>query len=121
MRDALIAALATTPLAWIEGLDKTKAAAVAFIAVFLMGAGAASLFGEFAGHEGRIQILEAWREEHTEDVVGPRLRQIDAIQQRQDEDQRRLGRIEVLLACIYYEIDACPDPAPNPPPSRRNP
>lgn len=119
MREQLAHAIAFTPGVWFAKLSPTQAAIVALIIAFLAGGGAYGFFGEFAGHETRIRSLEAWRVIHEDTVTAPRLRQLDAMQSTQDTNLQRLMRIETLLSCIYYEIDRCPDPAPNPPPSGR--
>lgn len=118
MREQLALALLTIPDV-LGRIDKTRGVALLFAAVFLAGVGSMATMGEFAGHEARIHGLESWVVTHEDSVTAPRLRQIDALDATQRQNVGRLMRIETLLSCIYYEIERCPDPAPNPPPTGR--
>lgn len=119
MRDSLAVFAAGLLASQFNLLDKLagwKGGLALLVMTFFAGVGAMATVGEFASHELRIGTLEQWQEAHDDTITGPRVRQIESLQGRQDILVSRLDRIEVLLSCLYYEIQACPG-VPNPPPS----
>jgi len=98
-------------------LSGWKGGFTVIVLVFLAGFGASSAIGEFGSHEIRITGLEEWRDLHEDTVTFPRALALARLQSEQSRVSDRLRRIEVLVSCMYYEIERCPDPAPNPPPS----
>lgn len=84
------------------------------VLAFLAGGGVRDALDDYIGQAPRIAALEQWREFHDDSITNPRVRQLDALETRQDTLDLRLERIELLLACQYYDIVPCPGAPPRP-------
>jgi hypothetical protein len=93
-------------------------AVTVLLTVFMAGVGVNAAFGRVSTHEPRLVQLEEYRMRHEREVADDILRRLTSSSIAQDSIQRRLGRMERLMSCDFYNINPCPGAIIPTPPER---